>query len=123
MRKLLSASAVIGVLVLAAGVVVATPGDNWTGEVVEAGCYVSQGAHGPDHVECAKRCFADGSAAGLLTEDGTLYILQADPDNAEPLETVKSMPAAQVTVEGTLSEEEDGTKVITVAAATPAEAG
>lgn len=44
------------------------------GEVVDLACYLSEGEHGGKHVKCATSCISGGTPAGLLTEDGTLYV-------------------------------------------------
>ena len=46
-----------------------------TGEVVDVHCYVSRGAHGEEHASCSNACISRDVPAGLLTEDGTLYLL------------------------------------------------
>lgn len=48
-----------------------------TGEVIDVWCYVS-GVMGPgrgkEHEKCAKLCVAGGVSAGILTDDGTVYV-------------------------------------------------
>ncbi|MBK9145406.1 MAG: hypothetical protein IPM23_23275 [Candidatus Melainabacteria bacterium] len=47
------------------------------GEVIDAWCYCS-GVMGPgrgaEHEKCARLCVAGGVSAGILTDDGTVYI-------------------------------------------------
>jgi hypothetical protein len=45
------------------------------GTVVDMHCYVTHGIHDAKHTGCANACIARGVPAGLLTEDGTLYVL------------------------------------------------
>ena len=48
-----------------------------TGEVIDAWCYCSKvmgDGRGPSHEKCAKLCVAGGVSAGILTDDGTVYI-------------------------------------------------
>lgn len=46
-----------------------------TGEVVDLHCYTSRGAHGAEHSGCSNACISRDVPAGLLTADGTLYLL------------------------------------------------
>jgi hypothetical protein len=50
-----------------------------TGEVVDVSCYTQLGKRGEAHKACGTACVASGSPAGLLTADGTLYILMPEP--------------------------------------------
>ncbi len=50
-----------------------------TGEVVDVSCYTQLGKRGEGHKACGAMCVACGSPAGLLTADGTLYILMPEP--------------------------------------------
>ena len=50
-----------------------------TGEVVDVSCYTQMGKRGEAHKPCGAMCVANGAPAGLLTADGTLYILVAEP--------------------------------------------
>lgn len=48
-----------------------------TGEVIDAWCYCSKvmgDGRGKEHEKCAKLCVAGGVSAGILTDDGTVYI-------------------------------------------------
>ena len=46
-----------------------------TGEIVDLHCYTTGEKHGPDHAGCANACLSRNVPAGLLTADGTLYLL------------------------------------------------
>lgn len=48
------------------------------GEVVDLHCYITRGAKGPDHAACGNACVSRGVSAGLLAEDGALYVLLAE---------------------------------------------
>lgn len=116
MKKVLFAFALAIALSLTAlvGTVLADHHESsWTGEVVDLACYVAQGAKGPDHADCAKACVKDGQPMGLLTDDGTLMLLAADPRNGEPFEELKNVAGGQATVQGSVAER-DGMKVVTV---------
>jgi hypothetical protein len=45
------------------------------GEIVDLHCYTSRAAHGEEHAGCANACISRDVPAGLLTADGTLYLL------------------------------------------------
>ena len=46
-----------------------------TGEVVDLHCYTGRGDHGAEHSGCSNACISRNVPAGLLTADGTLYLL------------------------------------------------
>jgi len=45
-----------------------------SGEVIDVACYLSSGARGADHIDCAKACAKAGGALGILTADGKIYV-------------------------------------------------
>src|SRR5664279_1083116 len=49
-----------------------------TGAAVDVSCYTQLGKRGEGHKACGAMCVASGSPAGLLTADGTLYILMPE---------------------------------------------
>jgi hypothetical protein len=82
-----------------------------TGEVVDMACYFDDGARGPDHAACARRCIASGLPVGLKTKDGQTYVLIGNqmPTNNQtgPKHESLNMQLAQyaaktVTIRGTL---------------------
>lgn len=48
------------------------------GEIVDFSCYLEVGKHGDKHRDCAQKCFRAGQPIGLLTENGTLYMLMEE---------------------------------------------
>lgn len=48
------------------------------GEIVDFSCYLQIGKHGEKHRSCAQKCFNNGQPIGLLTSDGTLYMLMEE---------------------------------------------
>ena len=48
------------------------------GEIVDFSCYLQVGKHGEKHRSCGQKCVQNGNAAGLLTQDGSLYMLMAE---------------------------------------------
>ncbi len=71
-----------------------------TGEIVDTGCYLGSGERGAKHVSCASKCIAGGTPMGLLTADGTLYILTLNHDNPDPYNQLKTMAGKTVAVSG-----------------------
>jgi hypothetical protein len=49
-----------------------------TGEIVDFSCYLQIGKHGEKHRSCAQKCFTAGQPIGLLTSDGSLYMLMEE---------------------------------------------
>lgn len=52
------------------------------GEVIDFSCYVQLGKHGDKHRACGQKCVQNGQPAGLLTREGTLYMLM--PEEHDP---------------------------------------
>lgn len=52
------------------------------GEVVDFSCYLQLGKHGEKHRSCGQKCVQNGQPVGLLTKDGTLYMLM--PEEHDP---------------------------------------
>lgn len=48
------------------------------GEIVDFSCYLEVGKHGEKHRDCAQKCFRSGQPIGLLTQDGTLYMVMEE---------------------------------------------
>jgi hypothetical protein len=48
------------------------------GEIIDVSCYTSLGKHGAKHRDCGQKCAKNGEPIGLLTKDGTVYILMAE---------------------------------------------
>src|SRR5258706_14753837 len=46
-----------------------------TGEVVDMGCWLGHAARGEKHISCATKCLNQGIPMGLLTSNGTLYLV------------------------------------------------
>lgn len=107
MAKAAAIGALLGIG-LAASVAKANESVTVTGEMIDTWCYFSGVMGGPDatvgsaHHTCAIWCAAGGIPVGLLTEDGTVYMLLsfegADPVGNEALLDVQSHV---LTVEGT----------------------
>ncbi len=89
-----------------------------TGEVVDTGCYLGHSARGAKHVECATKCIAQGMPMGLLTSNGTLYLLTLNHDNADPYNQLKELAGKTVSVTGVVMSR-SGMKGIDVSEARP----
>ena len=48
------------------------------GEILDFSCYLQIGKHGEKHRSCAQKCFSNGQPIGLLTQDGTMYMLMEE---------------------------------------------
>jgi hypothetical protein len=48
------------------------------GEIIDFSCYLQIGKHGEKHRSCAQKCFQNGQPIGLMTKDGTLYMLMEE---------------------------------------------
>jgi hypothetical protein len=83
-----------------------------TGEVVDMGCWLGHGARGEKHISCATKCLNEGMPMGILTSNGTLYLVTLDHDNADPYNSLKGMAGESVSVTGELLSR-SGMKAIT----------
>ena len=90
---------------------------SWTGEIVDAGCYLGKGAMGASHAECAMKCAANGMPLMLLTKDGKAILLTPPHDNADAYNQVKAMAGTMAVITGTMSER-SGVKGIEVTGVT-----
>jgi predicted type IV restriction endonuclease len=45
------------------------------GEVVDLACWLEEGKMGPDHAKCAQSCVKGGTPAGIVTQDGSVYLV------------------------------------------------
>ena len=80
-----------------------------TGEVLDMNCYMASDTHGEGHKSCAAKCINGGSAMGVLTNDGKVYLLVEDHSKKDAYEETKKHAGEQVTVTGVLAEN-DGIK-------------
>ena len=53
-------------------------GGTMVGEIVDFSCYLQIGKHGEKHRSCAQKCFTAGQPIGLMTKDGSLYMLMEE---------------------------------------------
>lgn len=45
------------------------------GEVVDMACWLEEGKMGPEHAKCAVSCVKGGTPAGIVTADGSVYLV------------------------------------------------
>ena len=117
MKKLMIAAALVALILSAAPVSVAADGDSKTvkvtGEILDMACYIGKGAQGPEHAGCAKACVKGGQPMGLLTDDGTVYVLLANHENGEAFEQAKELAGTKVEIEGA-SMDRSGVKAVEI---------
>ena len=72
-----------------------------TGTLEDSFCYLSMGAHGPNHKKCGSECAKKGIPVSLVEQGtGNMYVL-LPPKNDEPIPTgISSRMEDQVTVTG-----------------------
>lgn len=92
------------------------------GEIIDLSCYMQVGKHGDKHRDCGQKCVKNGQPVGLLTEDGTVYMLMDEEHDPRRDEKAPITPFRQaaidnmahiVTVNGTLTQV-DGHKALYV---------
>ena len=123
MKKLLALVTILGLAIAVganagdskSGHATTTKSATWTGEIVDAGCYIGHGAMGAKHAECALKCASQGMPLMLLGKDGKAILLTPNHDNPDAYEELKKMAGSMATVTGTLAER-GGVKGIDVTA-------
>lgn len=84
-----------------------------SGEVIDITCYLTKGGQGAEHAGCAKACLSAGKPMGLLSDDGTLFLLGAGEDGAA-YDALKELAGEMAEVTGAQSER-SGMKMVVVA--------
>lgn len=72
------------------------------GEVLDLSCYLTDGSKGKGHMSCAQGCLDKGLPAGILGEDGNVYLLIENHQNAEAYNTAIQHAAEEVEIGGTV---------------------
>ncbi len=70
------------------------------GEILDLACYTSHAAKGADHASCATKCLKAGQPMGLLSTDGTVYLLFADHGNGKAFDQAKDFAGKKVEIAG-----------------------
>ncbi len=91
----------------------APPSGPVTGEIVDLSCYLSHGAKGAAHKECAATCITNGGPMGLLTPGGTLYVLIMNHDKQDAFNEAKKFAGEKVKITGPTSTK-NGTRALQV---------
>jgi len=94
---------VLVVWVVGVGIGAPAVADTITGEVVDLSCYLAHPhtSTGSSHRKCAETCAKKGLPMGVLTEDGSVYLLLEDHGNPKAYKAAIGKAAEDVTVEGT----------------------
>ncbi|MBI1983698.1 MAG: hypothetical protein HYS61_05830 [Acidobacteria bacterium] len=72
------------------------------GEVIDTACYVSHDSRGPDHLECARECAAQGISLGILEEKTGRVYISLPVDHSNPNAKLTEFIAKRVEVKGTV---------------------
>ncbi len=75
-----------------------------TGEILDMKCYMSSGAHGDGHKDCAASCVKRGAPMGILTDEDKVYLLIEDGKKSEAYEEAKKHAGEKVAITGTVTE-------------------
>ncbi len=75
-----------------------------TGEILDMKCYMSSGARGDGHKDCAASCVKRGAPMGIITDEDKVYLLIEDGKKAEAYEDAKKHAGDKVTITGTVTE-------------------
>ncbi|MCG2462244.1 hypothetical protein K8352_15900 [Flavobacteriaceae bacterium F89] len=70
------------------------------GEVLDMSCYVAKDAKGQGHKKCAQACLDKGLPAGILGEDGNVYLLVEDHSAADAYKKAIGHAAETVEISG-----------------------
>jgi hypothetical protein len=87
-----------------AGHATAAKTSSWTGEILDAGCYLGHGAMGAKHAECALKCAANGMPLMLLTKEGKAVLLTPNHDNPDAYEQLKKLAGSVAVISGSMNE-------------------
>lgn len=63
-------------------------------------CFMGHEGRGKEHRECTQACLIGGAPAGLLTENGLVYLLLEDHIDERPYEAIRTMGGSVVKVKG-----------------------
>ena len=112
--------ALAATLLLASFALAQPKGKNITasGELVDMWCYFEGGDHGPGHKQCSTACAKAGNPIGLLTKDGTVYVMAGMKDHQPAKDVMVNHMNENVTVKGTLVNN-GGIKMLYVSGVTP----
>jgi hypothetical protein len=90
---------------------------SWTGEIVDATCYMDHEGKGDKHSGCAAKCVANGTPMMLLMDDGNAVLLTQPHEDTDGYAKAKDMAGKKVTITGKLTNRA-GAKAIVVSGCT-----
>ena len=70
------------------------------GEVLDMSCYVTKDAKGQGHKKCAQACLDKGLPAGIMGENGKVYLLVEDHSASDAYNTAIKHGAETVEITG-----------------------
>lgn len=71
-----------------------------TGEILDMSCYMTGDAMGKGHQSCAQSCLDGGLPAGIMAENGQVYLLVENHDLSEAYEEAIKHAAQNITITG-----------------------
>ncbi|MBI3551016.1 MAG: hypothetical protein HY077_00740 [Elusimicrobia bacterium] len=74
--------------------------ETMTGEVLDLACYMAEGGKGEKHAQCAKDCLAEGAPAGLLSNDGKVYVLVNDHKQEQGYKDARALGGQKAAITG-----------------------
>ena len=78
--------------------------DAMVGEILDLACYIPKNAKGPQHKRCAQTCAEHGMPLGLLTDDGSVYLLYPRHGKESAFDAVKKLAGSRASIKGKTSE-------------------
>ena len=84
-----------------------------TGEVLDMSCYMTSDAMGKGHQSCAQSCLDGGLPAGIMAENGQVYLLVENHDLSEAYDEAIKHAAQNITITGQVVNK-NGVQSITV---------
>lgn len=70
------------------------------GEIIDMACYMAHEGKGKKHRKCAKTCVLGGVPAGLLTADGSVYLLLENHGNKIPYKQAAELAGRKAEITG-----------------------
>ncbi len=70
------------------------------GEIVDLACYMGHAAKGEKHSQCAKGCISGGAPMGLVTDNGSVYLLVNDHSKEKAFKDAQKMAGGLAKITG-----------------------
>lgn len=84
-----------------------------TGEILDMSCYMTGDAKGKGHQSCAQGCLDKGLPAGIMSENGQVYLLLENHDLSDAYKEAMKHAAQNVTITGQVNTK-NGVQSLTV---------